>query len=87
MSLVLLGEVVVGVLLEVAELAGGLDPLRHLGSCRTLQLLDLRAQVGDSLCRDRLAGELGIARLGVLAVIVHATHPGRYGRGPRISGS
>ena len=28
-SLILLGDVVVGVLLQVAELAGGLDPRRH----------------------------------------------------------
>src|SRR3954454_3419899 len=43
MRLVVLGEVVLGVLLQVAELTRGLDPLRHLTTPRLLELLQLRS--------------------------------------------
>ena len=39
--LVVLGDVVLGVLLQVSELARGLDPRRHLRARRPLELLDL----------------------------------------------
>jgi len=54
MGLVLLGDVVVGVLLQIAELAGGLDPFRHRRAGRALELLDLDAQLGKARGRDRL---------------------------------
>ena len=47
--LVLLGDVVLGVLLEVALLAGGLDPRRHRLPPRPFELLDLLAQGLDAL--------------------------------------
>jgi hypothetical protein len=55
--LILLGDVVVGVLLEVAELARSLDPLGHLRPRGTLEALDLCAKLVEPLGRDGLAGE------------------------------
>src|SRR5215210_5210684 len=53
--LVLLGDVVVGVLLEVAELPGGLDPCRHLLPGGSLELGQLLVQRRQPLGRDRFA--------------------------------
>jgi hypothetical protein len=66
MGLVLLGDVVVGVLLQVAELAGVLDALGDLAPRRSLQLLELDFQRGDALGRDRLAAPLRISGFGTV---------------------
>src|SRR6476660_3561560 len=58
MRLVLFGDVVLGVLLEVALLAGDLDPRRHLQPRRPFQLGQFRFQLFDAGLRDRLAGPL-----------------------------
>ncbi len=55
-GLILLGDVVIGVLLEIAELPRRLDPGRHLEPGRALELLDLRLQLREALGGDRLAG-------------------------------
>ena len=53
MSLILLGDVVLGVLLEIAHLAGDLDPLSHLEPTAILEVLDLRFEVRHTLSGDR----------------------------------
>jgi hypothetical protein len=68
--LVLLGDVVVGVLLQVAELAGGLDPLRHLRARGSLEALELGAELLEALGRDRFAGRAG-------RLLCHAHQGGR----------
>src|SRR3954451_6719204 len=50
--LLVLGVVVFGVLLEVAEVTRGLDPLRDLLAARVLEVLELRLQVGEALRCD-----------------------------------
>ena len=55
MSLVLLGDVVLGVLLQVAERARGLDAARHLLAARGLELVEVRLQRLEALGSDRLA--------------------------------
>ena len=55
MSLVLLGDVVLGVLLQVAERARRLDAARHLLAARRLELVEVRLQRFEALWRDRLA--------------------------------
>src|SRR4051794_18053136 len=54
MPLVVLGDVVIGVLLQVAELPRLLDPRRHLGAPGSLELLELCTEGDDALRRDRL---------------------------------
>ena len=61
MGLVLLGDVVLGVLLEVAFLARDLDPRRHLRPRRPFELLDFLAQGLDALLGDRLPAWFGVA--------------------------
>ena len=55
MALIILGNVVIGVLLQVAELPRGLYPRRHFASSGTLELLELGPQSDDALRRDRLS--------------------------------
>ena len=54
MRLVLFGDVVLGVLLEVAFVAGGFDPRRHRMPFRAFELLQLGLQLFDSRRGDRL---------------------------------
>ncbi len=54
-GLVLLRGVVLGVLLEVAVLAGGRDPLGHRAPPHALEPLELRLEGGEALRRDRFA--------------------------------
>src|SRR4051794_25545298 len=61
MSLRILGHVVLGVLLQVAELARRLDARGHLVPRRRLELVQLGAQRLEALGRDRLAGRLARA--------------------------
>src|SRR3954451_9532725 len=55
--LLVLGVVVLGVLLEVAEVTRDLDPLRDLLAARVLEVLELSLQVGEALRCD--LGRLG----------------------------
>ena len=77
MPLVVLGDVVVRVFLEIAELAGLLDPRGHLGPPRPLKLLELRPEGDDALGRDRF----------VRWVVVHRLHPSRVTLGSGYSDS
>ena len=54
MRLILLGDVVVGVLLEVAKLAGRLDAVRHRDALWPLELGKLCLESVEPLGRDRL---------------------------------
>ena len=60
MGLVLFGDVVLGVLLEVAFLAGDLDPRRHRQPARPFQLPISLAQGLETLLGDRLAADRGL---------------------------
>src|SRR4051794_2870966 len=62
-GLVLFGDVVLGVLLEVAFLARDLDPRRHRLAAGPFEIGQLDAQVLEALRRDRLTGLLGAHRL------------------------
>ncbi len=55
MPLILLGDVVLGVLLQIAHLAGGGDALGDLGAARRLERGQLGAELLEPLCRDRFA--------------------------------
>src|SRR6188472_4029923 len=57
-GLVLFGDVILGVLLQVALLARDLDPRRHLFPGRAFQLGEFGFQLFDSGLGDRLAGLL-----------------------------
>ena len=65
--LVFLGDVVLGVLLEIAQLACGLDADGHLGATLGFEVGDLGAQGREALRSDLL----GFQHPGSLAV----THP------------
>src|SRR4051794_36329541 len=64
--LLVLGVVVLGVLLEVAEVARDLDPLRDVLAPRSLQLLELGLQLGEPFGRD--LGGLGAHQWSTVAI-------------------
>src|SRR4051794_22076343 len=83
MGLVLLGRVVLGILLEVAVLTRGRDPLGDRAAPLVLQPVELRLQGLEPLCRDGLScahrTQASSRRLGVRA----GTSPGAaYRRWP-----